>query len=89
MAAATLLLRWAGYWILGRFAIGPRMRRALEALPGSLFVALTLPLALRAGPAGLFGACVAALLMVWSGREFVALAGGLAAVVLARALALA
>lgn len=88
MVAATWLLRMAGYWVIGRFAIGPRMRRALEALPGSIFVAAIVPLALRAGAPGIAAAIAAVVVMIVTRREAFALVAGLASAALLRALGL-
>lgn len=88
MVVATWLLRMAGYWIIGRFAIGPRMRRGLEALPGSIFVAAILPLALSAGAPGIAAAILASAVMAVTRREVFALVAGLAAAALLRAASL-
>lgn len=85
MIVTTWLLRMAGYWVLGRFPIGPRMRRGLEALPGSIFVAAILPLALQAGAPGIAAAVFAVLIMFFLRREVLALCGGLGAAALLRA----
>ena len=48
-ALVTFLLRVSGYWLMARVPITPRVKRALDALPASLFVSTVAPIALKAG----------------------------------------
>jgi predicted branched-subunit amino acid permease/uncharacterized membrane protein len=89
IAATTLVtyaLRAGGYWLMGHVALTPAVRRGLEALPGSIFIATALPLAVSAGPAGMAGAAATGAAMWASGRELIALAAGLATVAGLRAM---
>lgn len=87
-ALATYALRVGGYWAMGRVEMTPRVRRGLEALPGSIFLATALPLAVSAGAPGIAGAAATGLAMWVSGKELIGLAVGLAVVAGARALGL-
>lgn len=84
-ALVTYLIRIGGYWLMGRLPIGPRMARALEALPGSIFVAAVLPIAVRAGAPGIAAALAAGLTMLIARRDWLAIFLGLGAGALTRA----
>ena len=84
MAAVTLLLRMSGYWIVGRFALTPRVRRGLEALPIALFAATIVPLALKGGPAGWIATPVVVAIMFFTRNELLALLLGLGVATLLR-----
>lgn len=84
-AAVTYLIRVSGYWLMGRVPLGPRMTRALDALPGSIFVAAVLPVAVKAGPSGIAAALVSGAVMLTLRRDWAAIFLGLAAGALVRA----
>jgi len=85
MAATTHCIRFTGYWMMGRIPLTPRLRRMLDALPGSVVVATVLPIVVHSGSAAALGiGLVVALMMLWR-NEFLAVIGGLGAVALARA----
>lgn len=88
MALATFCVRIAGYWIMGRVPLTPFMRAALEALPGAIMISTVLPLALKGGPSAWVGIAAAAAATLAFKRDLAALACGLGAVILARALGL-
>jgi len=77
-ALVTVLLRLGGYWIMARVPMTARVRRGLEALPASIFIATVAPIALKAGVAGTGAVVVAALVMFLLKRELPALAAGFA-----------
>ncbi|NWG24434.1 MAG: AzlD domain-containing protein [Pseudorhodoplanes sp.] len=85
MAAATGLMRISGYWLMGHVPLTARVRKMLEALPGSVVAAIVLPIMVRNGvPAFLaVGAVIAAMLV--RRNEFIAIFVGLAVASLARA----
>ena len=85
MTAVTVASRLGGYWLMGRVPIGPRMSRALDALPGAIFVAAVLPLAVKAGAPGIAAALAAGLTMLATKRDWAAIFLGLAAGALTRA----
>ena len=85
MAAITLLMRAGGYWLMGRVPLTPRVRRMLEALPGSIIAAIVLPLAARIGPVAFLAVAAAAAVMAWRRNELLAVAAGILVAVAARA----
>jgi uncharacterized membrane protein len=84
MAVVTLMLRMSGYWIVGRFALTPRLRRGLEALPFALFAATIVPLAIKGGVAGLIATSIVAAFMFLTRSELLALLAGIGAATLMR-----
>lgn len=86
MAAATYVVRFAGYWIMSRMPLTPFLRAALEALPGAIIIATVVPLAVRGGLSAWIGVASAALAMIVIRKDIAALAAGMGAVIIARAL---
>lgn len=84
MAAATLAVRFAGYWIMASVPLTPFVRGALEALPGTIIVATIVPLAMREGLDAWAGIAAAALVMIVMRKDIAALVAGLAVVAGAR-----
>jgi len=84
MAGATLLMRAGGFWVMGRVPLTPRVRRMLEALPGSIVAAIVLPVVAKIGPAAALAVAAAAAVMVLRRNEFLAVAAGVAVAILAR-----
>lgn len=77
MMLATIFTRFAGFWMMGRVTLTPRVMRMLNALPGSVVAALVVPVVAKEGlPAGIAMVVVAAL-MIWRRNEFLALAVGI------------
>ena len=85
MAAATVLMRSGGFWLMGRVPLTPRVRRMLEALPGSIVAAIVLPIVARIGPAAFLAVVAAAAVMVFRRNELLAVVVGVGAAVAARA----
>ena len=88
MAAATLMTRVAGYWLMGHIPMTRRVRRGLEILPGAIMAAIVVPIVAKAGPVALLAVMVAAGSMMVRRNEFVAVGLALAAASLARAFGL-
>jgi uncharacterized membrane protein len=86
MVAVTAFTRLAGFWMMGRIALTPRIVRMLEALPGSVVAALVVPVIVKEGLAAAVAVVAVALLMIWRPNEFIALACGIAIVAGIRAL---
>ncbi|MFN3350951.1 AzlD family protein [Pseudorhodoplanes sp.] len=86
MAAVTVFTRLAGFWMMGRVTLTPRVMRMLEALPGSVVAALVMPVLLKEGAAAAVAMVLVAMLMIWRRNEFLALAGGIAMVAGLRAM---
>jgi uncharacterized membrane protein len=86
MAAVTYPMRAGGYWLMGHVPLTPRLRRILEALPGTVVVATVLPLLFREGVAA--GVAITAALIVTFIRrnDFIALIAGVAAAAAVRAM---
>ncbi|HWV51470.1 AzlD domain-containing protein [Pseudorhodoplanes sp.] len=78
MAAVTVFTRLAGYWMMGRVTLTPRVMRMLDALPGSVVAALIMPVVLKEGASAAVAMIAVALLVIWLRNEFVALACGIA-----------
>jgi hypothetical protein len=49
MAAATLLTRVSGYWLMGHIPMTRRVRRCLEMLPGAIMAATVVPIVAKVG----------------------------------------
>jgi uncharacterized membrane protein len=77
MALATYLCRVGGFWLIAVVPLTPRLKRALEALPGAIVAATVAPLVLKGGlVAGLaVGAGLA--MMIWRRNELLSLVTGL------------
>ena len=88
MALATYFTRVIGFWAMGHVPMTLRVRRMLETLPGAIVVAIIVPLMARAGVPGLVGIVVTFASMMLRRNEFLAVALGMGAVSLARALGL-
>lgn len=84
MAAATQLMRLGGFWLMGHVPITPRVRRMLEALPGSVVVALVLPVVVKTGPTGYLAVGAVIVSMLLRRNEFLAVAIGIAVATLCR-----
>lgn len=85
MAAATYLMRAGGFWLMAHVPPTPRVRRMLEALPGSIVAATVVPLVARAGTAALIAIVVAGAVMILRRNEFLAVAVGVGLAALLRA----
>lgn len=85
MAAMSAFTRVAGFWMMSRVTVTPRIMRMLEALPGSVVAALILPVILKEGLSAAVAMTAVALVMIWRRNEFLALACGIAIVASMRA----
>ena len=85
MAGATYLTRVAGYWMIARMTLKGRLAAALEAVPGSVLIAVIAPTILLQGPAEALAATTT-LLLAWRLPILVAVIGGVASVVIFRLL---
>ena len=84
MAAATYFTRIAGVWIAKNFALSGRASAAVEAIPGSVLVAVIAPLVAGAGPSGLCAGLLTAL-AAWRLSLIYAVAIGISSAALFRA----
>jgi uncharacterized membrane protein len=85
MMVVTYASRAGGFWFVRRFPIGGRFKAGLEAVPLAVLTALIAPTVLATGPAESLAALIT-LLLAWRLPVLVAVLGGVAAVVLLRAL---
>jgi len=85
MAAATLLTRMSGYWLMGHIPMTRRVRRSLEILPGAIMAATVVPIVAKIGVVALIAVIVAAVSMMVRRNEFLAVGLAIAAASLARA----
>ncbi len=85
MAGASYLTRISGFWMMGHVPLTPRLRRMLDALPGSVVAATVLPLVVNGGGPAALGLVAVIGLMLWRGNEFLAVGVGIAIVALTRA----
>ncbi len=85
MTAAVFVCRVGGYWMLGSVAIGPRLRRMLDALPGAVIASTTAPILLTGGISSWCAVIAAALTMIIVRNDFAAVVAGVAIAALTRA----
>ena len=81
----TYTCRFIGFWAIGFVAVGPRLRRSFDVLPGCIAVSSALPIAFDTGPVAILALVVAFLTMRVLRIEIVAIVAALALVALARA----
>jgi uncharacterized membrane protein len=78
MALATYAMRAGGFWLMGRVTITPRLRRMLEALPGSVVAATVLPLIVREGLVAVLAIAAAGVVMLVRRNDLLAVLTGMA-----------
>lgn len=86
MTVVTVASRLGGFWLMGYVNVTPRVRRMLDALPGSIIVAASLPVAVSGGAVVLFAIGAAVAITIIRRNEFVAVITGMAVAALARAI---
>jgi uncharacterized membrane protein len=84
MAAVTLLLRLGGFWLMGYLPLTVRVRRMLDALPGSVILATVLPIAVKGGPVTMLALAGALAVMLVRRNDFLAVVAGMAVAAAAR-----
>jgi uncharacterized membrane protein len=89
MTAVTVASRLGGYWLMGYVTVTPRVRRMLDALPGSIIVAAALPVAVNGGVVVMFAIVAAMLVSIIRRNDFLAVITGMAVAALARAVGFA
>jgi len=85
MAAATYAMRAGGFWLMGHVPLTARLRRMLEALPGSVVVAVVLPIVVRDGLAALLAIAAAGAVMLVRRNDLAAVLAGMAVAAAVRA----
>lgn len=76
MGVTTLLLRAGGFWLMAHVPLTPRIRRMLEAMPGSIVIAIVLPIAVNNGVAAFVAITAAAAVMGLRDNAFLAVVAG-------------
>jgi uncharacterized membrane protein len=85
MTAVTVASRLGGYWLMGYVNVTPRVRRMLDALPGSIIVAAALPVAVNGGLVVMFAIGAAMVVTIIRRNDFLAVMTGMVVAALARA----
>jgi uncharacterized membrane protein len=84
MALVTVVLRTAGFWLMGFVPVTPRVKRMLGALPGSIIAAAVLPIVVQGGPVAAM-AVISAMISMWLTRnDFIAVLTGMSVAAAAR-----
>ncbi|MGP8123579.1 MAG: AzlD family protein [Xanthobacteraceae bacterium] len=86
MMAVTVAARAGGFWVMRYIPITPRVRRMLDALPGSIIVAASLPIVVGGGVVVIVAIAAAMTVTIIRRNDFVAVIVGMAVAALARAL---
>jgi uncharacterized membrane protein len=85
MTVAVYVMRVGGYWLIGRFRIGPRMHRMLDALPGAVIAATVAPILAHGSMSAMLALGAAALTMFVMRNDFAAVVAGVAVAAMVRA----
>ncbi|ACE99858.1 AzlD family protein [Rhodopseudomonas palustris] len=88
MTAVTVASRLGGYFMMRYVDVTPRVRRMLDALPGSIIVAAALPVAVNGGPIVMLALAAAIAVSVLRRNDFLAVITGMLVAAAARALGL-
>jgi uncharacterized membrane protein len=88
MTAVTYFLRTSGFWIMGHVPLTARVRRMLDAMPGSIVFAIVLPIVVKNGLPAMLAVAVVIAAMVIRRNDIIAVTAGLATVAIARAMGL-
>jgi len=85
MGAVTYSMRAGGFWLMAHVPLTARVRRMLEALPGTVVVATVAPIAMREGVPAMLGIAAAVGAMMIRRNDFLAVIAGMVVAALARA----
>jgi uncharacterized membrane protein len=78
MTLVVYLTRISGYWLIGRFTIGPKLRRMLDALPSAIIAATVAPALVQGGVRSVAALGATALVMILVRKDFLAVLTGAA-----------
>jgi uncharacterized membrane protein len=84
MAAATFVIRASGFWLMGHVRLTRRVRRMLEALPGSIVAAAVLPIAAKNSITAILAVAAAAITTIACRSALLGVVVGIAVAALAR-----
>ena len=87
MAVVTLATRWGGVWVMSFVPIGRRVRQFIDAMSGSVLVALLAPLALHGDGGARVALGTTAVVMLVAKKPLPAIAAGIVAAAIYRQLA--
>jgi len=79
MALVTLATRWGGVFVMSFVPIGHRVRRFIEAMSGSVLVALLAPLALHGDGGARLALATTAVVMLVTKKPLPSIAAGILA----------
>ncbi|WP_182121078.1 AzlD domain-containing protein [Acidovorax sp. FHTAMBA] len=79
MTLVTLATRWGGVYVMAFVPIGPRVRRFIAAMSGSVLVALLAPLAVNGDGGARMALATTALVMLVFKKPLPAIAAGIVA----------
>jgi uncharacterized membrane protein len=84
MAVATYAMRAGGFWLMGKVQPSARVRRMLDALPGSVVVATVLPVIAREGLVAVIAIAAAGAVMLVRRNDLLAVVTGMAVAAMVR-----
>lgn len=84
MAIVTLATRWGGVYIMAFVPINRRVKQFIQAMSGSVLVAIITPMAVTGDVGARLALLATAVIMLWSRKPLLAIAGGIVAAALAR-----
>lgn len=84
MAVATYAMRAGGFLLMAHVPLTPRLRRMFYALPGSVVVAVVLPIVVREGPVAALAIGAAILMMLVRRNDLLAVVTGMLVAAAAR-----
>ncbi len=85
MAVVTVASRLGGYWLMAYVPVTPRVRRMLDALPGSIIIAAIAPVVLNGGSVVIIAIAAAIGVTIIKRNDFIAVTTGMLVAALARA----
>ncbi len=86
MALVTLATRWGGLFVMSLVPIGPRVRRFIAAMSGSVLVAVLAPMAVQGDSGARAALATTVLVMLVLKKPLPAIAAGIVAAALFRQL---
>lgn len=78
LTVAVYLTRAGGFWLIGRFTIGPRLSRMLNALPGAIIASMVAPVLVQGGLRAALAIGAAGGVMYLIRNDFAAVMAGMA-----------
>ncbi len=88
MMAVTVAARAGGFWVMRYIPVTTRVRRMLDALPGSIIVAASLPVIINGGVVAIIAIGAAMAVTIIRRNDFVAVAVAMVVAALARLIGL-